>query len=170
MTAVDAATFQRLTNQDSAKPVEPGSYPPIILNEWAARDLGEQRGGGSASLEYYFWHDDGRLETRTATFYLAAIVPINELAADRDLVPDYPGISASPSLADWDPPFPVNLKLVRKQDERLLEAIPHHAQSLYQLSKGQELWQTRFGNLTSIRFQVGSGNQTEPPKGGTQTL
>ncbi|HWP54505.1 MAG TPA: ABC transporter permease, partial [Pyrinomonadaceae bacterium] len=166
VTAVDEAAFYRLKSQAGGKSIATGSAPPIILNEWAARDLGAVP-GAKVSLDYYFWHDDGRLETRSADFYLAAIVPISGFAADRDLVPDYPGISGSASLADWDPPFPVDLKLVRKQDEDYWKQYRTTPKAFIQLSKGQELWQTRFGNLTSVRFQFGSGNQTEPPKGGT---
>jgi ABC-type antimicrobial peptide transport system permease subunit len=145
--------------------------PPIILNEWAARDLGVTRGSG-VSLDYYYWHDDGRLETRTANFYVAAVVPISGFASDRNLVPDYPGISESPSLADWDPPFPVDLKLIRKQDEDYWKQYRTTPKAFIQLSQGQELWQSRFGKLTSLRIDVGFDplpNEVEPapPKGGT---
>ncbi len=152
VTAVDDATFAELESQDIGRETTGGSLPPIILNEWAARDLGATR-GGAVSLDYYFWHDDGRLETRTANFYLAAIVPISGMAADRNLVPDYPGITESASLADWDPPFPVDLKLVRKQDEDYWKQYRTTPKAFIQLNKGQELWQTRFGKLTSIRFR-----------------
>jgi len=166
VTALDEATFEGLQRQDGGNPIDAGTLPPIILNEWAARDVGATR-GGTISLEYYYWHDDGRLEIRTANFYLAAVVPLSGLAADRDLVPDYPGISESPSLAEWDPPFPVDLKLVRKQDEDYWKQYLTTPKAFIQLSKGQELWQTRFGKLTSIRFQTDPGAKTEPPKGGT---
>jgi putative ABC transport system permease protein len=121
VTAVDEDTFESLIREDQRTLVGRSSLPanfppPIILNEWAAHDLGAERGSG-VSLEYYYWHEDGRLETKRADFYLAAVVPLSGLAADRDLVPEYPGISGSESLADWDPPFPVDLKRVRKQDE-----------------------------------------------------
>jgi ABC-type antimicrobial peptide transport system permease subunit len=181
VTAVDAVTFDKLKSQDVVKPVEASQIvnivtvaeasPPIILNEWTARDLGATR-GDAVALDYYFWHDDGRLETRTANFYLAAIIPISDLAADRDLVPDYPGISESPSLGDWDPPFPIDLKLVRKQDEDYWKQYRTTPKAFIQLSKGQELWQTRFGKLTSIRFESSGGppsggRESEPPQGGT---
>ena len=97
-------------------PGQARSRDDIILNEWAARELGA-RPGDPVSLDYYVWHEDGRLETRTAKFRLAAVVPIKGLAADKDLVPEYPGITGSEHLADWDPPFPVDLKRIRKQDE-----------------------------------------------------
>jgi ABC-type lipoprotein release transport system permease subunit len=125
--------------------------PPIILNEWAARDLGVKV-GDAISLEYYLWHEGGHLETKTAEFRLAWVVPIKGLAADRDLVPEYPGISGSESLAGWDPPFPVDLKRVRKQDEDYWQQYRTTPKAFIQLSVGQALWQTRFGKLTSLRF------------------
>ena len=48
---------------------------------------------------------------------MACIIPMKGFAADRDLVPDYPGITESETLGDWDPPFPIDLKRVRPQDE-----------------------------------------------------
>jgi ABC-type lipoprotein release transport system permease subunit len=149
VTAVDAERFEELRTS----PVKTGSSPlaPIILNEWAARDLGVKV-GDPVSLEYYVWHEAGRLETKSEQFQLIGIVPIKGLAADRDLVPDYPGISGSESLAEWDPPFPVNLKLVRKQDEDYWHQYRTTPKAFIPLEKGQELWQTRFGKLTSMRF------------------
>jgi putative ABC transport system permease protein len=156
VTAVDEDTFERLIQEEKVilggrSFLSPDSQPPIILNEWAARDLGASRGRG-VSLEYYYWHEDGRLETRTANFYLAAVVPIAGLAADRNLVPDYPGISESPSLSDWDPPFPVDLTRVRPQDEAYWDQYRTTPKAFIPLTKGQELWQSRFGKLTSLRL------------------
>ncbi|HKR13714.1 MAG TPA: FtsX-like permease family protein [Pyrinomonadaceae bacterium] len=123
----------------------------IVLNEWAARELNAQP-GQTISLEYYIWHEGGRLETRKADFQLAGVVKIGGLAADRDLVPDYPGITESESLADWDPPFPVDLSRVRKQDEDYWDQYRTTPKAFISLADGQKLWQSRFGNLTSIRI------------------
>jgi putative ABC transport system permease protein len=92
------------------------SLPPLILNEWAARELGA-RAGDRVALDYYYWEEGGRLDSRSAEFSLVAVVPIAGAAADRDLVPDYPGISGAGSVAEWDPPFPVDLSRIRPQDE-----------------------------------------------------
>ena len=42
------------------------------------------------------------------------------LAADRNLAPDYPGISEAENLGDWDPPFPIDFRRVRDKDEDAL--------------------------------------------------
>ena len=87
---------------------------PIALNEWAAREL-QAAVGDPITMEYYVWEEPGQLATRTSEFRVAAVVPID--AGDRDLAPAYPGISDSPSLADWDPPFPIDLRRIRPADE-----------------------------------------------------
>jgi ABC-type lipoprotein release transport system permease subunit len=132
----------------------------IILNEWAARELGA-RPGDPVSLDYYVWHEDGRLETKTAQFHLAAVVPIKGLAADKDLVPEYPGITGSEHLADWDPPFPVDLKRIRKQDEDYWDQYRTIPKAFIPLTTAQELWQTRFGKLTSMRFVAAPDSSPE---------
>jgi putative ABC transport system permease protein len=148
VTALDDETLAKL-----AKPSSQSSpHPPIILNDWTARDL-NAKPGDTVSLEYYLWHENGRLETKKAEFELAAVVPITGLAADRDLIPEYPGITASADMSEWDPPFPIDLGRVRKQDEDYWHQYRTTPKAFIPLSAGQNLWQTRFGKLTSIRIE-----------------
>jgi ABC-type antimicrobial peptide transport system permease subunit len=153
VTALDDETLATLANP----PQQPSPHPPIVLNEWAARDLNVQP-GAPISLEYFLWHEHGRLETKKADFVLSGVVPIEGLAADRDLVPEYPGITGSENLADWDPPFPIDLNQVRKEDEDYWHRYKTTPKAFIPLSAAQNLWQTRFGKLTSIRIQS-RGNQ-----------
>ena len=122
----------------------------IALNAWAAAEL-RARHGDEVSLEYYQWHPDGRLLTATATFRLARILPMTGLGADRELTPDYPGISDSRSLSDWDPPFPIDLSLVRPVDEGYWDRYRTAPKAFIALGSGQRLWATRHGRVTSIR-------------------
>ncbi|HKG79727.1 MAG TPA: ABC transporter permease, partial [Pyrinomonadaceae bacterium] len=70
VTALDDERLARL-----AKPAQASSqHPPIILNDWTARDL-NAKPGDTVSIEYYLWHENGRLETKKADFELAAVVP-----------------------------------------------------------------------------------------------
>ncbi|HEX8145449.1 MAG TPA: FtsX-like permease family protein [Pyrinomonadaceae bacterium] len=127
----------------------------IVLNVWAARELGV-RPGDAVSLEYYLWREDGRLIESSAQFQLAGIVPISGMAADRNLVPEYPGITGTESLSDWDPPFPVDLSRIGERDEDYWDQYRTTPKAFIQLSKGQQLWQSRFGKVTSIRLSPAS--------------
>lgn len=157
VTGLDEASLESLGSSGTKPLGQTGSADEIILNEWAARDLGARQ-GDSVSLQYYVWHEGGRLETKTTTFRLAAVVPITGLAGDRDLVPEYPGITGSEHLADWDPPFPVDLKRIRKQDEDYWNQYRTTPKAFIPLATAQELWQSRFGKLTALRFMP-SGDQ-----------
>jgi putative ABC transport system permease protein len=132
-------------------PPAPSADEGITLNEWTARDLAAKP-GDTVTLDYYVWKSDGRLDTATARFHLAQIVPIAGLAADRQLAPDYPGLTDADSLHDWDPPFPVDLARIRPADEQYWKQYRATPKAFVRLARGRELWGTRFGSLTSIRF------------------
>ncbi|HEX4950327.1 MAG TPA: ABC transporter permease [Blastocatellia bacterium] len=152
VTAIAPEAFATLlppnANQDAAS---------IVINDWTARELGAKI-GDEMTLEYYLWQEQGTLETKTANFRIAAIVPMQGLAAYRDLVPDYPGISGAESLSDWDPPFPVDLKRVRKQDEDYWHDFRTTPKAFVPLEAGQKLWASRYGNRTSIRLTPAPGS------------
>jgi putative ABC transport system permease protein len=136
--------------------VDRGPIPAIVLNEWAARDLAV-RVGDPLTLEYYLWEDPGRLVTRRADFHVAAVVPIAGAAADRDLVPTYPGITEAATLGDWDPPFPIDLRRVRPIDEAYWKAHRVTPKAFVPLDVGQSLWRSRYGDRTSVRLSSGGG-------------
>jgi putative ABC transport system permease protein len=130
--------------------------PPIVLNDWAARDIAAKV-GDPLTLEYYAWEEPGRLVTRTADFEIAAIVPIAGAAADRDLAPVYPGISDTASLRDWDPPFPIDLGRVRRVDEDYWDKYRTTPKAFVPLEVGQSLWRSRYGDRTSVRVTSNEG-------------
>jgi putative ABC transport system permease protein len=154
---VTAVGYEPLNELGNCSPYD----RPIILNEWAARELNVHE-SDKVTLEYYVWHEGGRLETRTADFQFAGATPIEGLAADRNLVPEYPGITESQHLSDWDPPFPIDLSRVRKQDEDYWDQYRTTPKAFILLQQGQSLWQSRFGNLTSMRIYAGRNTPLSP--------
>jgi ABC-type lipoprotein release transport system permease subunit len=126
----------------------PDKVPPIVLNRWAATELGANV-GDPVAMEYYVWEDPGQLVTHSAEFRVAGIVPVD--AADRDLAPVYPGISDSVSLRDWDPPFPLDLRRIRPVDEAYWEKYRTTPKAFVPLEVGQRLWRSRYGAVTSVR-------------------
>ncbi|HEX8183987.1 MAG TPA: FtsX-like permease family protein, partial [Blastocatellia bacterium] len=154
VTAVDDEKLKALSHSNESPARGEASQtrlPSILLNEWAAGDLGAKP-GDVVTLEYYLWREEGRLSTEIAQFQLAGIVPIEGAAADRDLVPDYPGITETESLSDWDPPFPIDLQRVRPRDEDYWHRYRTTPKAFIPLEAGQRLWQTRHGKLTSLRI------------------
>ena len=151
--AVEPDVLQPVDASGSEAPLQ---RSPIWLNQWAAEDL-NAKVGDRVTLEYYLWREEGQLATQTAEFQLAGILPIRGIAADRNLVPDYPGISDSDTLSDWDPPFPMDLGLIRPKDEAYWKEYRATPKAFITLADGQRLWRSRFGVLTSLRFMPDSG-------------
>ena len=123
----------------------------IVLNDWAAKDL-QATVGDLVSIDYYVWETEGRLRTQTAQFRVARVLPILGPAADRDLVPEYPGITDSDRVADWDPPFPVDLNRVRPIDEEYWNRYRATPKAFIPIERGQRLWSSRHGGLTALRL------------------
>ncbi|MBI4473461.1 MAG: ABC transporter permease, partial [Acidobacteria bacterium] len=87
------------------------------------------------------------------------VVPID--MRDRDLAPVYPGISDSPSLADWNPPFPIDLRRIRPVDEEFWKTYRATPKAYIHFALGHQLWQSRYGNMTSLRFKPEPGQPLE---------
>jgi ABC-type lipoprotein release transport system permease subunit len=148
---VAGADDETLSEVMGDKPLPATGLPPIVLNDWAASDL-NVRPGATIVLEYFVWAANGELRTEKSEFTLAGVAPMRGLAADRHIAPEYPGISDQDSLSGWDPPFPIDLKLVRPRDEEYWRAHRATPKAWIRLNTAREIWDTRFGSLTSIRF------------------
>ena len=133
-----------------------GEAPPIWLNTWTADDL-EASPGDAVTLQYFLWEDAGALITEEAEFRVAGVVPMEGLAADRDLAPEYPGITEATDLSDWDPPFPIDLGLVRPKDEDYWDEYRTASKGFIALGEGQRLWGSRWGQVTSLRVAPPGG-------------
>lgn len=154
----NSSVLLRLTNGAPA-PV-PGD-DEILLNEWAATDL-TAKPGDTVRLTYYVVDAQGQLHTAEHAFKLAGVVSLAGAATDPTLTPEYPGISDAQTMADWDPPFPVDLKRVRPKDEDYWEERRATPKAFVSLATGQRLWSSRFGNLTAIRLAP-AGDAGVPP-------
>jgi putative ABC transport system permease protein len=125
--------------------------PLLWLNEWAAEDLGATV-GDTVALDYFLWSDEDGLDTSSAEFTLAGVVPMDGIGGDQTLTPEYPGISDAADMTSWDPPFPVDLKRVRPKDEEYWDRYRAAPKAIIALAEGQRLWGSRYGKVSSLRL------------------
>ncbi|MBP1595709.1 MAG: FtsX-like permease family protein [Acidobacteria bacterium] len=133
----------------------PAADDSIWLNSWAWKDLGVTA-GDVVEVDYFVWRDEGRLETRTARFRLEGIVAIGG-DIGPELAPDFPGIAESANMSSWDPPFPLDLRRIRPQDEEYWKLYRTTPKAVIPLAGGRQLWQNRFGSLSSVRVKLPEG-------------
>ncbi|PYK98770.1 MAG: hypothetical protein DME19_11235 [Verrucomicrobia bacterium] len=123
----------------------------ILINQWLADDL-NAKPGDKLVLSYYVIGLSRRLEERTHEFTVRAVVPLSGAAADRSLMPEFPGLEKAESTRDWDPSLPVKLERIRTKDEDYWKKYRGTPKAFLTLAAGQSLWASRFGNLTSVRY------------------
>lgn len=152
---------QRLTYQEAQKqrlrvdenvtdaPVHRGGE--IFLNTWAAADLGVKI-GDKITITYYSVTAEEAYVTEIGLFRLKGVLPIEGLAADRDMIPEFPGIHDTADMSEWESPFPIDYTIVRAEDEAYWDEYRATPKAFIPLEVGKRLWKNRFGDLTTIRL------------------
>jgi ABC-type antimicrobial peptide transport system permease subunit len=123
----------------------------IVINAWLAEDLAAKP-GDTLEMAYYAMAPGGRLETRSAKFRVRAVVPLDGPVADRDLMPDFPGLSDVENCRDWKPGIPISSRKIRPKDEEYWKRYRGTPKAFITLAAGQKMWANRFGDLTAMRF------------------
>lgn len=128
----------------------------IIITEWLAEDLGVKP-GDVIQMQYYLPESASKLIEATNQFKVVKIIPHILPWFDRTLLPEIPGLAKAESTQDWNLGFPLIYKF-RKKDDDYWKNYRGTPKAFLPLSVGKKLWSNRFGELTSIRFQLKMSN------------
>ncbi|MBI1915639.1 MAG: ABC transporter permease [Planctomycetes bacterium] len=131
----------------------------LVLVKWPGSPL-KARPGDAVTLTWFRPQHGGAVEEETKRFRVAAVVKLEGALADAYLTPQVRGITDVRSYREWDPPFPFDRSRIRPGDEneRFWTAYRTTPKAYLSLHAGQELWRSRFGDLTSIRIQPPQGD------------
>ncbi|NRA38930.1 MAG: ABC transporter permease, partial [Planctomycetes bacterium] len=120
------------------------------VNTWSAEDLGLAI-GDSVNIQYYEVQDDNALIERKRDFVVSHIISIEGMAADRTLMPPFPGLSEKEDCREWDPGTEVDLDNIRDKDEVYWDNYKGTPKAFIHLADGRAMWQNRFGDATAYR-------------------
>lgn len=170
ITAVDSSPgmpldFTRTPDQEKQ------SLVPVVLNQWAAREL-DASIGAPLKISYFEPEvEEGREVERSFMAVVTSIVPFIEpdepyrrrreavfrepLSRYNDpaLTPTVPGITDQDSIADWDLPFKLTRK-ISKADDAYWNNHRLTPKLFLPLSFGRQYFGSRFGVVTSLRFPM----------------
>ncbi|WP_298861944.1 FtsX-like permease family protein [uncultured Gimesia sp.] len=133
------------------KPKLPLKENEIVLNQWLAEDL-KTKVSQTIRMTYHTVGSRGELPESEKTFTVRGIVALEGTpAADRKLTPDMDGITDADTFGDWKQPFPMKLDRVTERDEAYWDKYKATPKAFVSLKTAQTLWNSRFGNLTSLR-------------------
>lgn len=140
----------------------------IILVNWKGNPMPTSP-GSRISLHYYPPEEQGQYKEHIDG--LVQVGPLLDLAGaavDPDLTPEFPGLTDATDIGSWDPPFDRDkiAKLIKPGDVNDLywEEFRTTPKAYVTLKRGQELWGSRFGNLTSIRLAPLNGKDLDAAK------
>jgi len=154
VTAIDFAAEPPLGPFRSVEgqPIPPPARGEIVLNRWAADQLGA-RVGDRVRLDYFRpVTEGGEPIEESITLRLAAVAAMRGAAANRDLVPRVSGVTDELDMADWDPPFPFDATRIRPVDEDYWDQYGPTPKAFVALETGRRLWGSRYGHSTSLRI------------------
>jgi len=123
----------------------------IIVSQWLADDL-QIKPNDQLEMTYYILGPMRKLSEKTSTFTVRSIYPIDGPFADRNLMPDFPGLADAESCRDWKPGIPVDLEKLRDKDQQYWEDYRGTPKAIVSLAAARNMWQNRFGTLTAVRY------------------
>ena len=123
----------------------------IIINEWLATDMCVKP-GDTVSLDYFVIGPLHTIKEKSNLFIIKLIIDNHSKIEDRTLMPSIPGFSEAISCRDWNPGVPVNLKKIRKKDEKYWNDYRGTPKAFISTAAGLKLWDNSFGNYTAVRF------------------
>ncbi|HEO72719.1 MAG TPA: ABC transporter permease, partial [Candidatus Hydrogenedentes bacterium] len=144
-----------------------GPVPPdmpddeVVINRWLADEI-QAEPGDSVEVRYYELTPANEFVEKERTFTVHGIAEMDELEAERELVPEFPGLTDVERCADWDIGMPLD-------DEYLADEANEDYWNLYgptpkllcTLAAAQEMWANRFGDLMTVRFPSDTTSASE---------
>ncbi|MFT5303133.1 MAG: putative ABC transport system permease protein [Mariniblastus sp.] len=165
----------------SGQPIRTPVEHEIVINQWAAADLGLEigdkvkvayfdpettHGAQTESTVELTIIDIAKLtkpETPFSVSRRGAVTPAtykNEptLANDPYLTPEVPGVTDAESIENWDLPFQTADR-IRSQDDDYWSDYRTTPKGFVSLAAGKRLWGSRFGSTTSFRISNSGATQ-----------
>ena len=134
-------------------PKAPGKNE-VVINEWLSEDLSAGV-GDELTMDYFAIEGGSKLVERKAVFTVVGVVPMEGPAADKNWMPDFPGVANVKSARDWDPGLPLDLKRIRDKDDDYWEKYKGTPKAFVSVETAESLWSNRWGKSTGIRVPGG---------------
>lgn len=158
-----------LRHEEAATPysmvtaARPGSLPflpadlapdELVISDWLAQDLGVEA-GSEIDLRYLVMNAKRQFEERTRKFRVRSVEPLGTAGWDGSWMPDFPGLADAGNCREWKPGFALDTSKIRDKDEEYWKKHRGAPKAFMALETGRELWATRWGATTAVRYLGG---------------
>ncbi len=128
----------------------------ILINRWWADRLSVKE-GDRVEVEYSELRAAHEFVKKRRSFRVRGVVEMEALAAERDLAPQFPGLTDVDTCRNWEIDLPLDEKnLDDKENEEYWKKHKQTPKALVTLAAGREMWANPFGDLMAVRFPVAS--------------
>ncbi|HEX72860.1 MAG TPA: ABC transporter permease [Candidatus Hydrogenedentes bacterium] len=129
-----------------------------VINQWLAETL-EAGPGDELSVDYWHLLPSNVFVEKTRTFTVHRVLSMEDMAIERDLAPLFPGLSDVDTCRDWDIGMPLDEgRLSDPDNEAYWNEYGQTPKLMTTFESGRELWGTRFGSVTGLRFPPEAGD------------
>ncbi|HET6573989.1 MAG TPA: ABC transporter permease [Fimbriiglobus sp.] len=131
----------------------------IALVDWPESPLKGLKPGDPITLTYFKPEMEAGFEEASATFKFKGYVPFTGPPDDPDLTPPFPGVTDKLTIREWNLPFELRRERIRSGDanERYWNRYKTTPKAYVTRAKGEQLWGSRFGTVTSVRVAPAPG-------------
>jgi ABC-type antimicrobial peptide transport system permease subunit len=172
----DAGDPNKLIPYSTVAAVDPVAVPPlalfppfptpmtddeIVLTDWPDSPLRNLKPGEPVTLTYFKPEMETGAEETSATLTFRGFIPLAGPTDDPNLTPPFPGITDKLTIGEWKSPFPMNSRRVKPRDEKYWDRYRTTPKAYITRSKGEQLWCSRFGAVTSVRVAPAPGQTPE---------
>ncbi|HOF39634.1 MAG TPA: FtsX-like permease family protein, partial [Candidatus Hydrogenedentes bacterium] len=127
----------------------------VVINRWLADTL-NAKPGDEVVVRYFEFTSSNQFVERSRTFSVHSIVEMPELAMERDLMPQFPGLTDVERCEDWDIGMPLDQdQLSDEANEAYWNDFGPTPKFLCTLAAGQAMWGNRYGDLMAVRLNAG---------------
>ncbi len=146
------------------------SSDEIVLNDWLA-DTPEKGGlgialGDEVGISFFAVKDsrkfiivgDGKNPDGITdpddirTFRVSGLVAQDSGELGDGWLPEFPGLETAQTLSSWESGLPIDTQKIRPSDEEFWQRYRATPKAFIALSRAQELWGNRFGQLSGIHL------------------
>ena len=135
-----------------------------VINQWLADELGAAP-GDSLDMTYLKLLPNNTFVEQTNSFTVHSILSMEDLAVERGLAPQFPGLSDVESCSDWSIGMPMDeARLKDPANEAYWRKYGQTPKLLVTLNAGRQMWANQFGSVTAIRFAGPGINRADVAK------
>lgn len=133
----------------------------ILINRWTADQLSVHEGDSLELIYSEVGRSAGYVEQRRA-FRIRGVLGMEALSGERELVPDFPGLTDADNCRNWKLGIPTQEEQLKDPaNEAYWKRFRQTPKAFVTLEAGRQMWASRYGDLMAVRYPARSTHPAE---------